>query len=80
MAEDPVDQDTLAKIVEALAEYGIKEKSVKEAKELTVKLSIKGSLDEDTVTNSLTAIKIDSAWYLIQYYEYGDHVYVSFIF
>lgn len=80
MAEDEVDDDTLEKIAEALSEYGIKESSIKAAKDLTIKLTIKGSDGEDENTTSLSAIQIGSTWYLIQYREYNGNVYVSFIF
>ena len=73
LAEDDMDKDTLNKIKEALSEYGIKPSSIKEGKDLTVKMTLKTSEGtEEAPTQTLSAIKIDSSWYLIRYYEYGD--------
>ena len=79
MAEDDLDKDTVKKIAEALSEYGIKSSSVKAGKDLTVKLTLKHSEGSEDATNSLTAIKIDSSWYLIRYYESNGEVRAYFI-
>ena len=45
--------------------YGIKKKSVKQAYELELEMTIKGSDDEDESERELYAVKIGSKWYLV---------------
>lgn len=83
--KEDVDKVTLQKISVALARYGIKSSAVKEACNMQVLLSIqgsgviRGSDDSNMNVASISAVKIDSDWYLIRYYEYDGEFNVYFL-
>ncbi len=61
-------------LADALNEkYDIKKKSVKQAYELELEMTIKGSDDEDDSERELYAVKIGSKWYLVT--SSGDFLY-----
>ncbi len=75
-----VSKKVLKGIAEAIEdEYDIDSKKVKKVYELKVKLTVKGSEDEDTDTSKLNVAKIGGSWYIINYYESGDEYNVSFV-
>lgn len=83
--KEDVDKVTLQKIGVALARYGIKPSAVKEACNMQVLLSIqgsgviRGSDDSNMNVASISAVKIDSDWYLIRYYEHDGEFNVYFL-
>lgn len=74
-----VTEEKLDSIANALeGQYGIKAKKVKKAYILDTTVTLKGSEKSRSYETKLTAAKIGSKWYIIDYYEYGDEVYVTF--
>lgn len=74
-----VSKKVLKGIAEAIEdEYDIDSKKVKKVYDLKVKVTIKGSEDEDTNSAKLSVAKIGGSWYVINYYESGDEYNVSF--
>lgn len=71
----------LKKIAEALADkYDLDEGKITAGYEIEIKMTIKGSEDDDTNKTTMTVIKYKGAWYLINAYEYGDDYRASFYF
>lgn len=60
------DEDDLDDIRTALKLFGISKKTVTEAYELELELTIEGDEDEDTEDASFTVVKIDGDWYVLE--------------
>ena len=74
-----VSKDKLESIAEAMEQqYGIKASKVKKAYILDTTVTVKGKEDSRELETKLITVKIGSKWYFIDYYEYGNEVYVSF--
>ena len=73
--EEDLDDATLEQIAEALTKYGIKKSDVKAGKTLDFVMTLNGL----SHTGKITAVKIGTSWYLVQYYTRGDDFYVYFL-
>ncbi|MBE6959520.1 MAG: zinc ribbon domain-containing protein [Ruminococcaceae bacterium] len=63
-------------VKEALEEtYGIDQSRIKSAYKLFLKVVSKGTKESSSVASMVTAIKIDSEWYLIRYTRTGEDSY-----
>ena len=80
-----IDKDKLSKrklnrIKESIEnEFGINKKLVKACCQVDVELSVKGSKDKFEDETEMTLIKIGGSWYVVQYQDYGDRAYISFM-
>lgn len=74
-----VTKKVLKGIAEAIEEkYDIDSKKVTKVYDIKVKVTIKGSEDEDTDSSKLSVAKIGGSWYVINYYESDDEYTVRF--
>lgn len=74
------DEDDLDDVRTALKLYGIPKKTVTEAYEVEIELTIEGDDDEDTDDTSLTVVKIDGDWYVLECIVRADIDYSSYDF
>lgn len=74
-----VKSDKLTEIQEAIEERYEFSPKVKAAYKLEIKATIKGSEDSDESEFTYTAIQIDGKWYIVNVYESGDSLRVSFL-
>ena len=72
--------DKLTEIQEAIEERYEFSPKVKAAYNLEIKVTIKGSEASDENEATYTAIQIDGKWYIVNVYESGDGLRVSFSF
>jgi len=64
--KDKMDKDDLKDLADELHDsWGVKKKSVKQAYELELDLTIKGSDDEETDEVEIVVVKIGSKWYIV---------------
>lgn len=64
--KDKMDKDDLKDLASELhEEWGVKKKSVKQAYELELEVTIKGSEDEETDDMDVVVVKIGSKWYIV---------------
>lgn len=78
--KDKLSKRKLNKIKESIEdEFGINKKLVKACCQVDVELSVKGSKDEFEDETEMTLIKIGGSWYVVQYQDYGDRAYISFM-
>lgn len=79
---EKMDKDDVEDLAEGLAdEFSyIDEDDVKEAYEVEMEMTIKGSKDDDSIEMDVLCVKIGSGWYLIRSGGSGDYVYYAFLF
>ena len=78
---EKLNRTDMAGVKNALEEtYGIDQDRVKSAYKLFLKVISKGTKESSSMASMVTAIKIDSEWYLIRYTRTGEDSYrVSFL-
>lgn len=76
-----VDKDDLEEMAEEIAKQFsyVDEDDIKEAYEVDIELTIKGSKDDDSEDIDVLCVKIGSSWYAMSYYDYGETTYYSFV-
>lgn len=72
--------DELTEIQESIEERYEFSTKIKAGYELEVKTTIKGSEDSDENEATYAAIQIDGKWYIVNVYDNGDSLRVSFLF
>lgn len=72
--------EKLTEIQEAIDERYEFSPKIKAGYELEVKVTIKGSEGSDDGEMTYAAIQIDSKWYIVNVYDNGDSLRVSFLF
>lgn len=78
LSETYLDDKTVGNIRFALADYKVVN-NITAAKTLTVEVRIEGTKDSSTTTETFTAVKIDGAWYLINFTIVLGRPYAAFV-
>ena len=78
--EKELSEKKLEGIAEALEDtYDIDAKDVTAAYDLELKMTIKGSEDDDSDKTEMSVVKIDGKWYVFNWHKSGSDYYVSFL-